>query len=187
VRSYGLLAQYMARWSDIAPRIERLAIVRPPGMANAISAGVFHETIRPDTHAQLFDRRGDALAWLESSDDTIAAIEGALATAAEPAMLRELRHHLAADLRNASLESTARALATSERSLQRALAGLRTSFRDELDRVRIATAERLLLDGDLKIEAIAHEIGCKSPSAFYDLFRRRVGDSPQSFRDRHRR
>ena len=184
-RAYDMLSQFMARWTDVAPRIERVAIVRPPSMAGAVWAGVFHETIRPTATAQLFERRAEAYAWLDVPADAIAAIEAA--HGAGPPLLRDLRTYLANDLREASLESAARALKTSPRTLQRTLASHATSFRAELDAMRVATAERLLLDGDLKMEAIAHEIGCKSPSAFYELFRRHAGEPPQAFRDRRRK
>src|SRR5262249_20460600 len=144
-RSYDLLSQYMARWHDVAPRIERVAFVRPPSMAGAVWAGVFHETIRPTTSAQLFERRADAYAFLEAPADAITEIDAA--HRASPPLLLELRAYLANDLRGASLESAARALATSPRTLQRTLAAQATSFRAELDAVRVATAERLLLDG----------------------------------------
>jgi AraC-like DNA-binding protein len=182
-RGYELLARYLAHWPEMAPKVERVAIVRPGGLASAVSAGIFHETVAPTAQAALFQTPAEAHAWLELTAKQIAAIEDAVRAADVPPLLRELRRYLADHLRDAALEPAARAVASSPRSLQRALADRDTSFRAELDRARVAAAEELL-DGDAKIEAIAAAVGCKSPSVFYDLFRRHVGMTPQQFRER---
>jgi AraC-like DNA-binding protein len=182
-RGYGLLARYVAHWPEMAPKVERVAIVRPSGLASAVSAGIFHETVRPTTQAALFETPAEAHAWLELSADEVAAIDTAVRAADIPPLVRELRRYLADHLHDAALEAAARALASSPRTLQRALAERDTSFRAELDLARVAAAE-LLLDTDMKIEAIASEVGCKSTSVFYDLFRRVVGVTPQQFRER---
>ncbi|MGE0872750.1 MAG: helix-turn-helix transcriptional regulator [Kofleriaceae bacterium] len=189
LQGYGLISEYLTRWREVAPRLDRLAIVQPPssaGLANVVFAGVFHQTIAPQANAKLFESRADAFAWLDASEAEAAAIDSVLHTNHEPTLLRELRSYLRADLREANLDRAARALASSTRSLQRRLAELDTSFREELDRARAVSAKTLLLDSNLKIEAIALEVGCRSPSVLYDLFRRRVGESPLRFRARKR-
>src|SRR5262249_38741339 len=153
---------------------------RPPSMAGAGWGGGFPETNRPPAKAQLFERRAQAYAWLDAKGDAIAAIESAHGAAPPPPP--HLPTCPANDLRDASLQSAAPARAPPPRTLQRTLAARATSFRAELDAVRVATAERLLLDSDLKMDPVAHEIGCKSPSAFYELFRRHAGEPPQAFR-----
>jgi transcriptional regulator GlxA family with amidase domain len=56
--------------------------------------------------------------------------------------------------------------------LQRELARVDTSFSEELRRVRLATAESLLMASDLDIDAIAHEVGLGNASRMSALLRR---------------
>jgi AraC-like DNA-binding protein len=177
VRAYELLARYAGKWPDIAPRVDKVAIVRPRGMANAVSAGLFHE-LSPAPDGALFASRADAFAWLGADGSEV---EAAVRAANAPPLLRELRRYLGENLQDASLESAARALASSPRSVQRALADAGTTFRAELDRERIAKALELL-DTDAKIETIAAAVGCKSTSVFYELFRRHTGETPRNKR-----
>ena len=185
--SFALLSEYMTpQWSEIAARVRRLAIVRPRGMPGATLAGVFHELVRPHVDAELFDDRHPALAWLGLDDDARAEVEAVIAAYdGAPPLLRRLREHLSKHLRAAALDESARALALSARSLQRALKDHGTSFRGELDLARVRAAERMLADSALKMDAIAHEIGC-TPSTFYELFRRATGRSPAEFRAQRR-
>jgi AraC-like DNA-binding protein len=71
--------------------------------------------------------------------------------------------------------------------LQRSLLGCSTSFRAEVERARVREAERLLTEGDEKVEVIARRVGCASPSHFAALFRRTTGEAPADFRGRRRR
>jgi AraC-like DNA-binding protein len=186
---FCLLSQYLSRWSDIAPRIQRFAFVQPPsttGLAHIAAAGLFHQTIAPTVSSRFVESRAQAFEWLRVSPDVAASVEAVLHGNHEPELLRDLRRHLADDLHGATLERAARALGTSTRSLQRRLSELQTSFRAQLDSVRIGAAKTLLLESELKIEAIASEVGCRSPSVLYELFRRLLGESPLQFRQRYR-
>jgi AraC-like DNA-binding protein len=186
--AFELLGSYMMpRWSEIVARVRRLAIVRPSGLAGATLAGLFYETVRPDVRAGLFTDRQEALDCLGlRARAARVEVEQLLdALDAAPPLVRRLRAHLAEHHR-ASLASAARAPSLSTRSLQRRLQELGTSFREELERARVRAAEALLTDTDQKIESIAREVGCVSPSAFYELFRRHVGESPADFRRRRR-
>jgi AraC-like DNA-binding protein len=185
--AFALLGEYMTpQWSEIATRVRKLAIVRPRGMPGATLAGVFHETVRPHVDAGLFDDRAPALDWLGLDAGARAEVDAAIAAYdGAPPLLRRLREHLAKHLRAAALEESAQALALSARSLQRSLKEHGTSFRGELDLARVRAAERMLADTELKIDAIAREIGC-TPSTFYELFRRATGRSPADFRSGRR-
>jgi transcriptional regulator GlxA family with amidase domain len=68
------------------------------------------------------------------------------------------------------------------RTLQRHLSAAGTSFRAEVESARLRAAEELLASTNLKVAAIAAEVGCASPQHFSALFRRARGMSPQQFR-----
>jgi AraC-like DNA-binding protein len=82
-----------------------------------------------------------------------------------------------------SLARVAREIATSRRQLQRALAEVGgTTFSRELQRVRMAHAAKLLLDGTLPIQTVAGAVGYRQAAQFAKVFRRHQGVSPSSFR-----
>jgi AraC-like DNA-binding protein len=82
-----------------------------------------------------------------------------------------------------SLARVAREIATSRRQLQRALAEVGgTSFSRELQRVRMAHAAHLLLEGTLPIQTVAGAVGYRQAAQFAKVFRRHQGVSPSSFR-----
>jgi len=119
-------------------------------------------------HFQVLTR--EALAALSSRRDTAARLRAALTEALAGYQLGE-----------ASLESAARALRTSPRSLQRALRREGTRFSRELEAVRRAEAERLLLAG-VDIAEISWRLGYAEPPVFHRAFKRWTGQPPESWR-----
>jgi len=122
---------------------------------------------------------------------------------ANPALNDMLRAHVEAEMPNAkdllstvsgclaaalegngdvSIATTAKALGMSERSLQRALAGEGTAFRDLLGEVRRTEACRLLQDTALPVADIAARLGYSEPAAFVRAFRRWFDASPNQWR-----
>jgi len=81
-----------------------------------------------------------------------------------------------------SLESVARALGTSARSLQRHLRACGSSFEGLADEVRQATARLYLEQPDIAVAEVAYLLGFSDPSAFSRAFRRWTGTSPARFR-----
>jgi AraC family transcriptional regulator of adaptative response / methylphosphotriester-DNA alkyltransferase methyltransferase len=81
-----------------------------------------------------------------------------------------------------SLDSVARSIATSRRQLQRVFGERGTSFRAELQRVRMARAAELLRGGALPVAAIARAVGYRQPAQFSKAFRRRYGCPPSELR-----
>jgi AraC family transcriptional regulator, regulatory protein of adaptative response / methylphosphotriester-DNA alkyltransferase methyltransferase len=82
-----------------------------------------------------------------------------------------------------SLASVAHEIATSRRQLQRAFAEAGgTSFSRELQRIRMARAAQLLLDGSLAVQDVAAAVGYRQAAQFAKVFRRYHGDPPSSFR-----
>jgi anti-anti-sigma factor len=82
-----------------------------------------------------------------------------------------------------SLDQVARGIATSSRQLQRILADQAgTTFRAELNAVRMQHAAELLHASDLPIGAIAGRVGHRQAAQFANAFRRHHGVSPSAFR-----
>ena len=82
-----------------------------------------------------------------------------------------------------SLASVAHEIATSRRQLQRAFAEAGgTSFSRELQRIRMARAAQLLLDGSLPVQDVAATVGYRQAAQFAKAFRRHYGAPPSVFR-----
>jgi AraC family transcriptional regulator of adaptative response / methylphosphotriester-DNA alkyltransferase methyltransferase len=81
-----------------------------------------------------------------------------------------------------SLDSVARSIATSRRQLQRVFADHRTSFRLELQRVRMTRAADLLRDPALPVATVARAVGYRQPAQFSKAFRRHHGRPPSELR-----
>ena len=97
---------------------------------------------------------------------------------------RVLASHIARG--DTQIQSVARALSTSTRSLQRRLAAAGVSYNQLLDDVRKKAAERYLSDSPLSVAEIAYLLGYSEPAAFNRAFRRWYAETPQGFRQRQR-
>lgn len=78
----------------------------------------------------------------------------------------------------------ARRLGMSERTLKRRLLQERTTFKALKDTVRVETAQALLTNRDLKVEAVARSVGFNGTAAFSKAFVRWSGCSPLRYRQR---
>jgi AraC family transcriptional regulator of adaptative response / methylphosphotriester-DNA alkyltransferase methyltransferase len=83
---------------------------------------------------------------------------------------------------NLSLGAVARAIATSRRQLQRVFGERNTSFRAELQRVRMTQAAELLQEGEIPVSAVARSVGYRQPAQFSKAFRRHHGRPPSEMR-----
>jgi AraC family transcriptional regulator, regulatory protein of adaptative response / methylphosphotriester-DNA alkyltransferase methyltransferase len=81
-----------------------------------------------------------------------------------------------------SLAAVAYSIATSRRQLQRVFAEQGTSFRRELQRVRMARAEQLLHHERLPVAAVARAVGYRQAAQFSKAFRRHHGHPPSEAR-----
>jgi AraC family transcriptional regulator, regulatory protein of adaptative response / methylphosphotriester-DNA alkyltransferase methyltransferase len=99
-------------------------------------------------------------------------------------LYREAMELIARDYaRDLNLDGVARSLATSRRQLQRAFAEVGdTSFRDELARIRMSHARRLLSEDSLPVRQVAARVGYHQPAQFAKSFRRYHGMPPSVFR-----
>jgi transcriptional regulator GlxA family with amidase domain len=83
---------------------------------------------------------------------------------------------------NLSLAAVAHAIATSRRQLQRVFAEQGTSFRRELQRVRMARAADLLREEALPVAVVARAVGYRQAAQFSKAFRRHHGHPPSEAR-----
>ncbi len=98
--------------------------------------------------------------------------------------LSELRRALMSRISQGDVEiqTVARSLATSARSLQRKLAAAGTSFQELLDTTRRDAAARYLEDRTLSVGEVAYLLGYSEPAAFHRAFKRWNGITPLEFR-----
>lgn len=190
--AFGVLVKYMqSREEQFARSVQRQALVRPEGVVGAVVGG-FYSLLSAAYPSRAFKDAGDALAWLGVPEARAAPLLGELsdlvaeATGQSP-LLRELHQVLRGRLVDASLGTVSREMAMSERTLQRRLKEAGTSFQSELNAVQVRTAQALLMETDMKLTAVAVEVGCASLQHFSSLFRKRVGESPSTWREQQRR
>ncbi len=101
------------------------------------------------------------------------------------ALFREAREVLARRFSDPdlALATVAHEIATSRRQLQRAFAEAGgTSFSRELQRIRMARAAQLLMDGSLPVHTVAGAVGYRQAAQFAKVFRRHHGKPPSAFR-----
>lgn len=172
-----------AKRAALTARVRRLALIRPVGLAGAVVAGVGFVLDGPAPWS-VFTGLGPALAWLERGDEQLAAQVGLLVDehAAGQPIVSRLGILLRASGLRLSIDEAGHQLGLGARTLQRQLRAAGTTFRAELDRVRVARAAELLASTDDKIESIAHRVGCASAAHLTTLYRRHSGTTPTEYR-----
>lgn len=142
---------------------------------------------------QRFERFLDLAAAFDFVAPTLAstarpAVEQLIAAVShESPTLAKLRAALREGDPALAVDDAAERIGLSTRGLQRELAAAGTTYRDESDRARVELACQLLDTTELKIEAIAHRVGCAQTSGLARLFARMTGEQPSSYRARRRR
>ncbi|WP_018348343.1 helix-turn-helix transcriptional regulator [Longispora albida] len=142
----------------------------------------------PPRHQQLAEESMDSP--LPGADPHMAAMLRRYAELASltarlaPCWLEKFRCELLAALSSGdcTLDSVARRLTVSGRSMQRRLAEKGTNWRSELEAARCEQAAGLLRGTDLSTEAIAARTGYSDARALRRAFRRRMGRTPAEFR-----
>ena len=114
------------------------------------------------------------------SSDVIAVADARLASA-----LRHIRDHACEGI---GVDDVLRAAPMSRSSLERGLRkALGRSPRDELLRVRLEAARRLLAETDLKLAAVAQRSGFRHAQRLCERFRAAFGETAGAYRERARR
>ena len=101
----------------------------------------------------------------------------------EKDLLDELARIIRKDLavRQADLNTSARKIGMSPRSLQRELRKRGLSHQKLLDQVRLEVASTLIQERDLRMEEIAFLVGYSEKSSFYRAFKNWTGKTPKEF------
>jgi LacI family transcriptional regulator len=116
---------------------------------------------------------------VRQSSDIVAVEDARLARA-----LAFIRQHAT---ENISVPDVAREVALSRRALERAMKALiGRSPAEEINRIRFVLVERLLVQTDLTLEAIAERAGFAYAQYMAEAFRRRTGVTPGQFRARRK-
>ncbi len=190
--AFAVFLNYMQQREErFGQTIQRQALVRPEGVMGAVVGG-FYSLLTGAYPHRAFKDASDAMAWLGVAEARAALLLERLdelvaeATGQSP-LLRELHQVLRGRLLEANLADVARQMGMSERTLQRRLKEAGTSFQAELNTVQVRTAQALLRETDMKLTAVAVEVGCASLQHFSSLFRKRVGESPSTWREQQRR
>jgi AraC-like DNA-binding protein len=191
--AFGLLGGYVrSQFEALSRMVVRLALVRPVGVEGAVVAGFFEVLPRPYP-VRVFENAAEGFEWL-AEDPRVRVPPGMVdelediyvdASATNP-LVSALGAYLELHLESPNITDAAKALATSERTLQRRLKQAKTSFHNEVQRARMRVAERLLLDTDAPLTRIAFDVGCASLQHFSALFRKQCGESPSAWRARRR-
>jgi AraC-like DNA-binding protein len=168
--------------------IERHAVVVPAGLGGILIGGALPSV--GASHPVRFTH--DVEAALAYVDHPLArpshehACAMAVTARGRAALLFRLRAELGRALATSTVDSAAHALGMSVRTLQRELGRLGTSFSDELRVVRVGAAEALLVHSDLKIEAIATQVGFGTASRMSAMLRRELDVTASALRARAR-
>jgi AraC-like DNA-binding protein len=187
----SVLVKYMVpRINGFSQTVKRQALLRPEGMTGAVVGG-FYSLVSSGYPTRAFAEPLEALAWLGRPLDEAQSLMNTLndlvmQVMGQSPVLGELHRVLRNRLVGANLAEISRELGMSERTLQRRLREAGTSFQTELNTVQVRTAQSLLLGSDAKLTAVAVEVGCASLQHFSSLFRKMTGESPSSWRARHR-
>jgi AraC-like DNA-binding protein len=186
--SFTTLHEFYTRHGvDLERAFEKIAGVHPPGRMGALLGGL--PLVQPIPYpARFFASTAAALAFLGIVEPSfVEALETLRDQVANRSVvLSDLQKLLEHEPKRSSLAAAAKTLGMSDRSLQRRLSQLGSSFAAESTMAQIRVAQRLLLESDMTLLAIALEVGCSSAQHFSGMFRKATGESPSAWRTRRR-
>lgn len=184
---FDVLQRYVQRNHErLRQKVQKLALVRPGGIAGAVVAG-FYRVLESPYPTAVFEDLEAAADWVGAPPIVAPAVENAVleATSQDP-VVANLRALLRETATRISVEQAAKRLVFSPRTLQRRLAMAGTSFVGEVQRLRLQIAKQRLRDTATPIAQIAQDAGYSSVQHFASSFRKEAGVSPGVWRSHHR-
>lgn len=178
--AFAFLIEHSREMSTAESLFDRVAFVRPTGMAAAIAVGVFHDHLASRVPIRFVDTLQEAIEHV-GAEEYRGEIEALVRETEDSTLIIALRRLLLDEPRR-TLDEAARSLGVSTRTLQRACLASETTFRDEVATARFAFSEALLRATDDKIDAIARRAGYSSAAAFARRFQQVHGMTPTQFR-----
>jgi AraC-like DNA-binding protein len=185
--AFSVLSEFFQSVHSLAQdRYTAVGLIVPSGVPGAVVAGFYGALTIPCPFKAFTDRR-DALLWLREpltlGDTLTNAVTSIRST---PAIIDQLAAFLRDRLATADADEAARHVGLSPRTLQRRLSDVGTTFQKELLRLRIAAAQRRLLETDTPLTVIALDLGFATPQHFSRSFGEIVGQTPTEYRRRQR-
>jgi hypothetical protein len=162
--------------------ITRQALVTPKGSVGPLAAQ-FLNFRSEGISVRSFTEAGDALVWIGVDHPTLLEDLQRIprSRSIDSSLLTGLRTALDQRPRSSACEA-ARGVGVSQRTLQRRLRELGTSFQQEVNAAHVRIATRLMRETDNPLKWIAFESGYASLQHFSSSFRARVGLSPSAWR-----
>jgi AraC-like DNA-binding protein len=168
----------------MARKVTRQAIVHPMGLTGAAVAG-YLRLYPPPFATDHFNGLLDAVQWLSVPDPhgVLGALTALRTELSDTPQLNALRAELKRLGPAATLETAARSMGLTARTLQRRLAAAGTSFHRVRSELRLQEAQRMLEDTNDKITSIASALGFSTHQHLSHLFRRWTGKTPSEWRE----
>lgn len=182
VLAFGKLLAYLVRRRHAwGPNVGRQAVLHPDGLVGVMVAGALHVARPPYPFACFHGDGADAFAWCGVPDlqPEVEALRAA--RIGSPEIARMVQSVFQARGLVGAPE-VARALGMSQRTLQRRLGEVGSTFRKERDRFLSHEIERLLSGTELDLDAIAAQVGLSSASHLVAHFRATHGTTPGMWR-----
>jgi AraC-like DNA-binding protein len=188
---------FLRSWTECPIEAKAVFLRQPqpaaPLVSEAFGCPVHHRQPRP---AIVFDRDIHDLPMQTAREEVARYLEGVAGTELARVLERQRALGLQAEAReavrwallrgSADIDTVARRLGTSARTLQRSLAREGQSYRSLVDEVRWSLAAPLVASSNLSFEEIAERLGYGDAKAFRRAFRRWSGAAPVEMRRRHR-
>jgi AraC-like DNA-binding protein len=179
----GFVEYFATRAASLRAMISDSCVVVSPSLAGTVAAGFFGITPSPfpvNTTASL-EQAGARLKLAQEKlaeyEEVRHRVQGNTDVAAN------VRRLLEQDLLEPDAAALAKRLGLSQRSMQRKLGDLGTSFSEQLNLARVARAKGLLLQTRESMTQIAFSVGFSSLEHFSRTFRAQVGTNPSAYRE----
>jgi AraC-like DNA-binding protein len=177
-----LWSELASHFATLGPLVTRRALIAPRGPSGTIVGELF-KSLSQDPSVRSFADGAEALVWIEVGDHAFLEELDRLPDIASnhTSMIVEVRVLL--DERPADrAEEVARRFGMSQRTFQRRLRELGTSFQQEVTAAHVRIAKRLMRETENPLKWIAIESGYASLQHFSSSFRAQVGVSPSRWR-----